>query len=57
MPIDHTAVGFSSEPVESAWDSTDALQYALGVGAGATDPTSQELRFTTEKMGGRQWLA
>lgn len=48
MPINPDAVGTTSEPGERSWDSKDALLYALGVGAGATDPTGFELEFTTE---------
>src|SRR5665213_3410336 len=33
---------------EHAWTSTDALLYALGVGAGVVDPVGSELEFTTE---------
>src|SRR5258706_2859129 len=36
-----------SSPEEGSWTSTDTLLYALGVGAGSEDPTS-ELAFTTE---------
>jgi acyl dehydratase len=35
-------------PTEHAWSSTDALLYALGVGAGVVDPVGSELEFTTE---------
>src|SRR5882757_8123997 len=35
-----------SSPEEGSWTSTDTLLYALGVGAGSEDPTS-ELAFTT----------
>lgn len=48
MPIDPDAVGNTSEPAEFTWSSRDSLLYALGVGAGATDPTGFELEFTTE---------
>lgn len=48
MPINTDAVGHRSEPHESSWTSKDALLYALGVGAGMTDPTGFELEFTTE---------
>ena len=49
MPINPDAVGFASEPpTEVSWDSKDCLLYALGVGAGVTDPTGFELEFTTE---------
>ncbi|HLI25217.1 MAG TPA: MaoC/PaaZ C-terminal domain-containing protein [Acidimicrobiales bacterium] len=48
MPINPDAVGTTSEPNESSWTSKDCLLYALGVGAGMTDPTGFELEFTTE---------
>ncbi len=48
MPINADAVGTESQPHESSWASKDALLYALGVGAGVTDPTGHELEFTTE---------
>lgn len=48
MPINPDAVGTESGPAESSWDSKDCLLYALGVGAGVTDPTGFELEFTTE---------
>ena len=48
MPINPDAVGQISQPKESSWTSKDSLLYALGVGAGATDPTGFELEFTTE---------
>jgi acyl dehydratase len=51
MPIDLAAVGRSSEPYDRTWTSTDALLYALGVGAGQPDPL-QELAFTTENTAG-----
>ena len=47
MPINHDAVGARSEPARHSWSSKDCLLYAVGVGAGAEDP-SQELAFTTE---------
>jgi len=40
-----------SEPQERSWTSTDALLYAVGVGAGLGDPL-QELEFTTENSEG-----
>jgi acyl dehydratase len=46
------AVGSTSEPVTRSWTSTDALLYALGVGAGAPDPTGFELEYTTENSAG-----
>ena len=48
MPIHPDAVGNTSEPSELSWTSKDSLLYALGVGAGVTDPTGFELEFTTE---------
>jgi acyl dehydratase len=48
MPLNLDAVGSSSEAAERSWTSTDCLLYALGVGAGASDPTGFELEFTTE---------
>jgi acyl dehydratase len=47
MPIDPAAVGNRSEPTTASWDSTQALTYALGVGAGV-----DELAFTTENTDG-----
>ena len=43
MPINHDAVGATSEPTSHSWTSKDCLLYALGVGAG-----TDELAFTTE---------
>jgi acyl dehydratase len=51
MPLDHGLVGVPSEPQERSWTSTDALLYAIGVGAGLGDPL-QELEFTTENSEG-----
>ena len=48
MPIDPQAVGAQSDPVDVTWSSSDCLLYALGVGAGAEDPTGAELEYTTE---------
>ena len=48
MGLNLDAVGAVSEPVERSWDDKDALLYALGVGAGALDPTGFELDLTTE---------
>lgn len=53
MPINPDAVGSTSEPVERSWTSKDCLLYAVGVGAGATDPLGPaELPFTTENSRG-----
>ena len=52
MSLDHTLVGVASEPQERSWTSTDALLYAVGVGAGLGDPL-RELEFTTENTEGR----
>src|SRR5262249_24190402 len=48
MPINPDAVGYTTEPRESSWNSKDCLLYAIGVGAGVIDPTGFELEFTTE---------
>lgn len=47
MAIRHDVVGAQGEPVVHTWNSTDALLYAVGVGAGA-----DELAFTTENSHG-----
>jgi acyl dehydratase len=52
MPINPSAVGATSEPHERSWTSKDCLLYAVGVGAGAIDPTGFELEFTTENSHG-----
>jgi acyl dehydratase len=52
MGLNLDAVGATSEPFERSWASKDALLYALGVGAGALDPTGFELEFTTENSAG-----
>jgi acyl dehydratase len=52
MPLNPDAVGTETEPAEARWTSKDSLLYALGVGAGATDPTGFELEFTTENSDG-----
>jgi acyl dehydratase len=52
MPINPDAVGAEGAPQEFSWDSTSSILYALGVGAGATDPTGFELEFTTENTNG-----
>jgi acyl dehydratase len=51
MALDHSLVGVPSDPVERDWDADDVIRYALGVGAGALDPT-RELAFTTENTAG-----
>jgi acyl dehydratase len=53
MPLNHSLVRVPGEPVERSWTSTDALLYAIGVGAGLGDPL-QELQFTTENTAGVQ---
>jgi len=47
MAINPDAVGMRSDPLETSWDSKDALLYAVGIGAGM-----QELAFTTENTEG-----
>jgi acyl dehydratase len=51
MPLDHSLVGVPGKPRERSWTSTDAMLYALGVGAGLGDPL-RELEFTTENSEG-----
>jgi acyl dehydratase len=51
MPLNHSLIGVPGEPQERSWTSTDALLYAVGVGAGLGDPL-QELEFTTENSEG-----
>jgi acyl dehydratase len=53
MPLNHSLVGVPGQPQERSWTSTDALLYAIGVGAGLGDPL-QELEFTTENTAGVQ---
>ena len=53
MTLNHSLVGVPGEPHERSWDSTDALLYAIGVGAGLGDPL-RELEFTTENTAGVQ---
>ena len=52
MGLNLDAVGTTSEPAERSWTHKDALLYALGVGAGALDPTGFELDLTTENSDG-----
>ena len=51
MSLNHSLVGVPGEAHERSWNSTDALLYAIGVGAGLGDPL-QELEFTTENTAG-----
>jgi acyl dehydratase len=53
MPLNHSLVGVPGEPQQRSWTSTDALLYAIGVGAGLGDPL-QELQFSTENTAGVQ---
>jgi acyl dehydratase len=53
MPLNHSLVGVQGNPQERSWTSTEALLYAIGVGAGLGDPL-QELQFTTENTAGVQ---
>ncbi|HLI02194.1 MAG TPA: MaoC/PaaZ C-terminal domain-containing protein [Acidimicrobiales bacterium] len=52
MPVNPDAVGYAEGPTEVSWTSKECLLYALGVGAGALDPTGAELPFTTENSAG-----
>ena len=47
MTLNLEAAGTEWDAGERTWTSTDAILYALGVGAGAQDPLG-ELEFTTE---------
>jgi acyl dehydratase len=51
VTLDLSAVGREGSPRERSWTSTDALLYALGVGAGLDDP-GRDLAFTTENSAG-----
>ena len=57
MPINPDAAGAVGEETEITWTLKDSLLYALGVGAGAPDPTGFELDFTTENTRGTQQRA
>ena len=52
MPVNLEAIGSKGTPRTWAWDSKDALLYALGVGCGVADPVGAELEFTTENTMG-----
>ncbi|MEM7340688.1 MAG: MaoC/PaaZ C-terminal domain-containing protein [Actinomycetota bacterium] len=52
MPLNPDAVGAKGEPRRASWTADDALLYALGIGAGVTDPVGDELEFTTENTAG-----
>jgi len=52
VPLNPDSVGSVGPPTEISWSSADSLLYALGVGAGATDPCGFELEFTTENSRG-----
>jgi acyl dehydratase len=51
VPLNLTAIGSVSDPIERTWTSKDALLYAVAVGAGSPDVTN-ELTFTTENSHG-----
>lgn len=51
MVLNLDAVGFRAEPFTVRWTAKDAILYALGVGAGQTDPLD-ELSLTTENSAG-----
>lgn len=54
MPVNPDAVGAKGEPRRASWTSDDAILYALGIGAGVTDPVGAELEFTTDNTAGVQ---
>lgn len=47
MSLNKDAVGAQGTPTERSWTYRDSLLYAVGIGAGAGDPFSEELEFTT----------
>ncbi|MFP5022256.1 MaoC/PaaZ C-terminal domain-containing protein [Pseudonocardia phyllosphaerae] len=51
MTLAPNLAGTQCEPVNFAWERDDVLLYAVAVGAGADDPTT-ELALTTEDTGG-----
>ncbi len=51
MTLNLDAVGTQTDGGFAEWTSTDAILYALGVGAGAADPR-RELEYTTENSAG-----
>ncbi len=51
MALDQSLIGVAGDPHERSWTSTDALLYAVAVGAGLGDPL-RELEFTTENSAG-----
>lgn len=51
MPLDLHRAETDGEVFAVSWDSTRAIVYALGVGAGSDDPES-ELEYTTENTDG-----
>lgn len=51
MTLDSSAIGRTAGPGRSSWTSSDALLYALAVGAGQDDPLA-ELDLTTENSEG-----
>jgi len=51
MTLNLAAVGTEADGGLAEWTSTDAILYALGVGAGAADPR-RELAYTTENSAG-----
>jgi len=53
MPLNHSLVGVPGQSRQRSWTSTDALLYAIGVGAGLGDPL-RELQFTTENTAGAE---
>ena len=52
MPMNQDAVGAKGDPRRASWTSDQCLLYALGVGAGMSDPVGSELEFTTENTAG-----
>jgi hypothetical protein len=51
MSLDRSIVGWSTGSLPVSWDSTRAILYALGVGAGSVTDLD-ELAFVTENTAG-----
>ena len=50
MPINQDAVGSKGTPRTWAWNSRDALLYALGVGCGMEDPVGSEAAAVMDEV-------
>ncbi|MDT2003861.1 3-hydroxyacyl-thioester dehydratase [Rhodococcus opacus] len=52
MPLDPTALGYTSPTIPVSWDERDTMLYALSIGAGIDD-----LEYTTENTAGVRLIA